>query len=204
MTIQAICFDADGVIVNPQMQFSKYLKEQHGISPEMTQGFFRGVFNDCLVGKANLVDVLPDFLKEWGWKSYVSDFIDTWLIKDHVIDARIVNAIQNLRRKGILCCLTTSQERNRAEYMKTAMGFQTLFDHLFFSCEVGWQKPHPMYFQHIETRLGLAKSSILFWDDSPRNVETARETGWNAEIYTSFEDFEETIQNYISLEIRNS
>jgi hypothetical protein len=46
--IKAICFDADGVVVNPQMQFSKYLERERGISPQMTQGFFHGVFNDCL------------------------------------------------------------------------------------------------------------------------------------------------------------
>jgi hypothetical protein len=50
--LRAICFDADGVVVYPQLQFSRYLNQKYGISPEMTREFFRGVFNDCLVGKA--------------------------------------------------------------------------------------------------------------------------------------------------------
>ena len=41
--------------------------------------------------------------------------------------------------------------------MKTKMGFQDAFDYLFFSCEVGWQKPDYTYFQHIEKMLNLEK-----------------------------------------------
>lgn len=199
MTIQAICFDADGVVVNPQMQFSKHLESAHGISPQMTQEFFHGVFNDCLVGKTNLAEVLPPFLKDWGWNASVDEFIHTWLLKDHVIDARLMNVVQGLRQNGMICCLATSQEHNRAEYMKTRMGFQDAFDHLFFSCEAGWQKPQHAYYQHIERVLGLPKESILLWDDAHLNVESAREFGWNAEIYTGFDEFEKTIKKYVPL-----
>jgi putative hydrolase of the HAD superfamily len=202
VTIKAICFDADGVVVNPQMQFSRLLKKEHGISPEMTQSFFRGIFNDCLVGKADLRDVLPPFLSEWGWKGSVDEFIASWLITDHVLDARIITAVQNLRHDGMICCLATSQECNRAEYMKTRMGFQDVFDHLFFSCEIGWQKPQHAYYQHIEKTLNLEKGSFLFWDDFHVNVEAAREFGWNAELYTDFDEFEKTIKKYITLEKR--
>jgi putative hydrolase of the HAD superfamily len=202
VTIKAICFDADGVVVNPHMQFSKYLKEEYGISPEMTQRFFRGVFNDCLVGKASLEDVLPPFLRDWGWKDSVAEFINTWLITSQVVDNRVIHAIQNLRQNGIICCLATSQERNRAEYMKETMGFQDIFDHLFFSCEIGWQKPHHAYYQHIDKTLGLGKDSILFWDDKRTNVESARKFGWIAEIYTDFNEYEETIKKYVAMEKR--
>jgi putative hydrolase of the HAD superfamily len=194
--LSAICFDADGVVVYPQMQFSKYLNEEYGISPEMTRGFFRGVFNDCLVGKADLNEVLPPYLREWNWKGSVDQFIATWLERDHVVDARLINVIQQLRKKGFLCCLTTSQERNRAQYMKTRMGFQEAFDHLFFSCELGCQKPDHSYFQYIESTLTLKTQSILLLDDMEKNVTAAREFGWNAEIYTEFGKFENILQIY--------
>jgi hypothetical protein len=123
VVIKAICFDADGVVVYPQKQFSKYLNEEHGISPEITRGFFGGVFNDCLLGMADLNEVLPPYLDNWGWKGSTQEFIATWLKFDHVVDFRVIDAIQRLRQKKVFCCLVTSQERNRAEYMKTKMGF---------------------------------------------------------------------------------
>jgi putative hydrolase of the HAD superfamily len=150
------------------------------------------------VGKASLEDVLPTFLKDWDWKDSVDEFIHTWLLKDHVVDTRLMNVIQRLRQSGMICCLATSQEHNRAEYMKTRMGFQAAFDYLFFSCEIGWQKPQHAYYQYIERMLGLPKESILFWDDSRTNVESACEFGWNAEIYTGFDNFEKTIRKYVA------
>jgi putative hydrolase of the HAD superfamily len=196
VAIKAICFDADGVVVYPQKQFSKHLKEEHGIPPEMTRSFFDGVFNDCLVGKANLNDVLPTYLQDWKWKGSTEEFIATWLKFDHVVDIRVIAAIQHLRQNKITCCLVTSQERNRAEYMKTKMGFQDVFDQLFFSCEIGLQKPDPAYYQNIEKALNVEKESILFWDDLEINVIAARENGWNAEIYTEFDEFEKIMTEY--------
>ena len=197
MIIKAICFDADGVVVNPQMQFSQLLKDQYGISPQMTRDFFQGIFNDCLIGKADLKQVLPPYLREWGWEDTVDDFIHLWLTTDHVIDQRLIKAIQDLRRIGLLCCLTTSQERNRAGYMKTVMGFRSIFDDLFFSCEIGCQKPDLEYYRHIQKMLSLDADSILFWDDNPVNVEAARLCGWCAEVYSGFEDFQKTLTSYI-------
>lgn len=159
------------------MQFSKNLKEQHNITPEMTQSFIHGVFNDCLIGKADFKEVLPPYFQVWNWKDSVDQFIAIWLERDHVIDVRLINAIQRLRKNETICCLTTSQERNRAEYMKTEMGFQDAFDYLFFSCEVGWQKPEQSYYEHVEKVLGVEKKSILFWDDYEKNVRAAREVG---------------------------
>ena len=196
MFIKAICFDADGVVVYPQKQFSKHLKEVHGISPEMTRSFFGGVFDGCLVGKANLADVLPTYLQEWKWNGSTQEFIATWLKFDHVVDNRLINVIRHLRHNKFVCCLVTSQERNRAEYMRTKMGFQDVFDHLFFSCEIGVQKPDDAYYQYVEKGLNVEKDSILFWDDLESNVIAARKNGWKSEIYTEFDEFEKAMTKY--------
>jgi putative hydrolase of the HAD superfamily len=202
VTIKAICFDADGVVVNPQMQFSKHLEKEYGISPVMMESFFRDAFNDCLAGRVNLEDVLPVFLADWGWKGSTREFINTWLSTENVVDHRVTNLVENLRHNGVICCLATNQEKNRAKYMKAEMGFADMFDHLFFSCELGLQKPHHAYYQYIERTLDLRKNAILFWDDSRKNVESAREFGWDAEIYTDFNQFEEKLKEYVLVEKR--
>ena len=194
MTIKAMLFDADGVVVNPAFQFSKLLAEQYGITREMTSGFFRGVFNDCLVGRADLKQVLAPFLPEWGWQGTLDEFVHTWLRADDVVDMRLVQAIQHMRQSGMLCCLATNQEANRAEYMKTHMGFAQAFDRLFFSCELGCQKPDPAYFYAIQQALALEPRELLLWDDDQKNVDGARRCGWEAELYSSFESFEEAVR----------
>ncbi len=201
MTIKALCFDADGVVVNPQMQFARYLEEKHVILPEMTRNFFLGVFSNCLTGSTDLKQVLPSFFQNWGWKGSVEEFVNTWLFTDHVIDMRIINSIRRLRNDGMICCLTTSQENYRAEYMKNKMGFQDIFDHLFFSCEIGWQKPNHKFFHHVEKILNLKGGEILFWDDSYQNIDAARDCDWNAELYTDFDEFNKVTKEYTGYSI---
>jgi putative hydrolase of the HAD superfamily len=188
-TLRAILFDADGVIVNPMMQFSRYLVQVHGLTPDQTRPFFGGAFNQCLLGRQPLEDVLPPFLAEWAWPAGLEDFIAAWLREDHHVDARLAQAIQDLRRQGYLCCLATNQERRRADYMRREMGFERLFDRLFFSCDLGSIKPDPEFYHQIEQQLALPGQAILLWDDSPRNVQAARQQGWQAEVYTGFEAF---------------
>lgn len=194
LNIKAILFDADGVIVNPSFQFAKLLAEQYGITREMTRGFFKGIFNECCVGRAELRQVLPPYLEEWGWEDTVEGFVQLWLKTDDVVDMRIVNYISGLRRSGMLCCLATVQEANRAAYMRGQMGFGDAFDELFFSCEVGYLKPDPAYFHAVQKMLRFEPQELLLWDDYQKNVDVARECGWKAELYTTFEVFEERMQ----------
>jgi putative hydrolase of the HAD superfamily len=192
VTIQAVIFDADGVVIHPY-RFTRYLEREHAITPEMTRPFFRTTFEDCLVGRADIEDVLPPFLHEWGWHGSLDEFLVAWFEVEDVPDARVIDVIHGLRRSGLLCCLATNQERRRAAYMRTEMGFSETFDRLYFSCELGCQKPDPAYYGAIERDLGLAGGGILFWDDATVNVESAREVGWNAEVYTRYEPFARTL-----------
>ena len=197
MPIEAILFDADGVVIFP-WRFAHYLEQQHGITPSMTRDFFRSVFDECLVGKADLKQVLPPYLVEWGWNKSVDEFVATWLEVENAADERLIEAIQTLRQAGYLCCLATSQERYRAEYMTTVMGFSQVFDHLFFSCHLGCQKPDLAFYEKVTRALGIKKQNLLFWDDNRVNVEAAREYGWQAEVYTGCEEFRKKLTDYTS------
>ena len=187
--IKAICFDADGVMVNPAFQFSRHLHEVYGIEPKTTMPFFGGVFGECLTGKKQIRDELPPYLTSWGWHKGVDEFIQTWLEQDDVIDEKMVQVVRQLRKAGMPCYLATNQERNRASYMRNQMGFEALFDSCFISCEMGCQKPDAAYYRHIESSLGVKPQEILFWDDSKGHVETARQRGWQAKVYNSYDEF---------------
>jgi HAD superfamily hydrolase (TIGR01509 family) len=53
------------------------------------------------------------------------------------------------------------------------------------SADTGFAKPDPEIYEHHARAFGLEPSHILFFDDVTRNIEGAREAGWNAEIFTS-------------------
>jgi len=196
-SIRAILFDADGVIVHPY-RFRAWLEREHAITPAMTAPFFNGVFSrECLVGQVDLADALAPWLPQWGWRGTVAEFIATWLDVENAPDERMLAAVSSLRRAGFTVCLATSQEANRAAYMRKAMGFETHFDRLYFSCELGCQKPEPQFFQRIQTDLGLPAGQLLFWDDIPGWAAAARALGWQAEVFSGYESFEQTMTHYL-------
>ena len=53
-----------------------------------------------------------------------------------------------------------------------------------FSGRVNLAKPDPAIYELAERQLKLIPGETLFLDDSPRNVDVARQRGWAAEIIT--------------------
>lgn len=195
--IKVVLFDADGVLINGPM-FSEYLARDYGITPDKTWLFFTGVFKECVRGKADLKEELPPYLKKWGWKGTVDDFIHYWHNCEHIINQDLVDYIQNLRKKGIKCYLATNQNKYRFDYMLKEMGFSEFFDKCYASANLGHRKPEIEFFQELLRDLGnIDRSQVLFWDDTPRNIAAAKEFGIHAEFYTDFKDFKEIMKKYL-------
>jgi len=83
-------------------------------------------------------------------------------------------------RTGILSnSFIGARERERAAY-----GFEDLVDELVYSHEVGRTKPDPEVYAIAARRLGAQPSEIVFIDDRPVCVESARAYGLNAVLFT--------------------
>ena len=188
MTVKAVVFDADGVLIFP-WRFANYLTDNHGITREMTRPFFTGPFLQCLVGQADLKEEIRPFLPQWGWTDSVDALLQLWFAVENAPDPQMMSVVAALRQNGFICCLATNQEKYRFQYMQEEMGFAARFDHLFASCTLGCLKPDTSYYQQITATLDLAPSEILFWDDSSRNIEGARAFGWQAEQFTDYKQF---------------
>ncbi|MDQ6660920.1 MAG: HAD-IA family hydrolase [Chloroflexota bacterium] len=195
--IKVILFDVDGVLVNGE-QFSRRLARDYGVTREISGPFFSERFPECLRGNADLKQELESYLQQWGWQKSVEEFLNYWFTTEHAIDEPLVNAVQQLRQQGIQCYLATNQEKYRTEYILEQMGFAQKFDGMFSSAYVGHMKPDAAFFEHIVLTLDdVQTQEILFWDDSPQNVATAREVGLHAEIYRTFADFEKKLSGYL-------
>ena len=191
-----VLFDGDGVLIEPR-RFARYLEREHNLTGEVTRAFYGGVYGKCVVGQADLKEVLPPFLSEWGWKHTLDDFLQRWFEEDSVVDQRLIAYIQTLRSRGIRCSLATNQEYYRGEYMRKQMRFGDLFDDLFFSAAIGFKKPEQGFYAHVTQALKSTGEKILFWDDEQVNVEGARAYGWRSERYVRFEEFLSRLTEYL-------
>ena len=80
--------------------------------------------------------------------------------------------------------LATNQHPERAAYMRESLGYDEVFDDLFYSCELGVAKPDPAYFAEAARRLGTEPGRTLLLDDNADNVAGAK-AGLVAELFAS-------------------
>ena len=183
-----ILFDVDGVLVNGEAWIPN-LTRHHEITGAMLRPFFQGPFQVCLIGQADVKEVLAPYLAQWRWQQSADAFLEYWFRQQHVINEQLVQAIQQLRANGLKCYLATQQERYRTAYILNEMGFSTLFDGMFSSADLGYMKNDFRFFESILYKLQEQAENVLFWDDSPNNVATAKSVGIQAEVYSDFADF---------------
>ncbi len=192
-------YDADGVINNAFMAFSVLLDTKYGLSLDKTKDFFKGPFVDCLVGAKDMKEVLPDYLKKWGWDDTLERFLHLWFTSEHSIEAAIIEDVKELRKKGIECYVATNNEKHRANYMLEQMGFRDHFDGLFASAHLGRKKPDKEFFEKILTKLHVAPEEVLFWDDAEENVQAAQELGIHAEHFSSVKSYRKVMAEVYGL-----
>lgn len=138
--IKVILFDADGVLLNGDTFFAN-LEEKYAITYEQTLPYYNEKFLQCLTGEMDLLESLPPYLKSWGWKKSPQEFLDEWFEFEHKIDEELVEYVQQLRKRGVLCVIATNQEKRRARYMLEKMNFAQSFDALYASSHLGHKKP---------------------------------------------------------------
>jgi putative hydrolase of the HAD superfamily len=187
--IRALLLDADGVLIDGEPARAPFERE-FGIKPEVTRDFFRGVFRDCMTGKADLKECLAPLLPAWGWPGSVQDYLDYWFKAEHHLDEALLADVDRLRSAGVLCYLATNQERYRTEYIRDVMGLGKRLDGIFSSACIGHLKDDRRFFEHIiEDLASLRPEEMLFFDDLAANVASARGAGLHAELYVNREGF---------------
>lgn len=76
--------------------------------------------------------------------------------------------------------LTNTNATHRACWAARFPRVATAFDRIFVSHEIGLRKPEPAAFDHVCRETGLDPASLLFFDDTPANVDTAASYGLQA------------------------
>ena len=195
--IKIIIFDGVNLITH-QEPLSIGLVRDYGFSMDKMLQFFTGPLQECVAGKADLKEIFPPYLNDWGWNKGLDAMLDYWFTRDHKIDTEMVSYINDLKNKGVLCLLATNNEKHRFAYMLDKMNFSKIFNKAYCSAHLGCKKPNQDFYQKIFDDLeNIKKEEILFWDDKHENVEAAKTFGIQAELYTSFEDFKEKMKQYI-------
>ncbi len=188
--VKVILLDLDGIVIRPRHKyFSEKFSEEYNILVSEILPFFKGEYKKAARGEANIREVLPKYLRKWGWKGSLDDFLEYWFRGERTLDVNVLELVRDLRKKGIKVYLASDNEKERANYVMDTLGLKDDFDGAFFSYELGFSKDKPEFYKEALIGLKLNAKDVDYWDDDPKNVKVARKLGINANLYGSFEDF---------------
>ncbi|MEK7093272.1 MAG: hypothetical protein AAB927_02200 [Patescibacteria group bacterium] len=113
--MKAVIFDCDGMI-NQEERFSKRLAKY--VPLEVSLPFFKGPFQECLVGRADLKEELKKVVTLWKWKGSVDELVAFWFADEaNIPQKEFFPIIDDLRERGIAVYLATNNEKYRTEYL---------------------------------------------------------------------------------------
>jgi putative hydrolase of the HAD superfamily len=183
----AILFDADGVLQATDEKWFYAMTALIGTEDEeQVERFFGDIMTaelPSLAGQRPFVGPLGEVLSRWNVTEPATEVLRLWHHVD--VDRGVVAAVQELRADGVRCALATNQHPERAAYMRENLGYDEVFDDLFYSCDLGVAKPDPAYFTETVRRLGTEPGRTLLLDDNRDNVAGAKEAGLMAELFAT-------------------
>lgn len=116
------------------------------------------------------LDVIEDLRIGLSPEEFLVKFVD-WA---HEPYPGALDLLANLKRRFRIAALSNSNELHTPLHRRR---FGSVIDTFFFSDEIGAVKPEGRIYQRVIRDLGAPPDRIVFFDDTPVNVEAARRAG---------------------------
>ena len=174
-----VAWDFDGVL-NAGTRDGRFLwtgglEAAWGVPPRALADLFAD-WDPVMTGREDIAARVT----RWGRIADVEGFLRWWFAADTFPDAEMLALMEGLRDRGIRQIIATNNERRRAAYIEGPMGYGTLVERVFASGRMGLRKPDPAFFDAVTRALDVGPDRMVLIDDLARNVDAARDRGWEA------------------------
>ncbi len=152
--------------------------------------FWRAVVFETFQPFCNLDQLEPIFEKLWNLFATG----DHWRLSEHS-----ESTLRTLRQRGYRIALLSNNDSRLRQVIKD-LDIEALFDEIFISAEIGFEKPDPEIFKFVETKMGFQPKEILHLGDShSRDFEGSQAAGWSALLFGKPKIEEEQIHCFSEL-----
>ena len=195
MKTNCIIFDLDGVIMNSDFFTVSYCQD-FDVDGSVFKTFFETEFKDCLVGKSDLKEILPKYLKNWNWNSTVDEFLLYWFNVENKPNNELINLVDALKQNGIRSVIGTNQEKYRTQFVSSKIGRH--FAAIYASYQLQHTKPQEEYFIKLLELEKTKPENCIFIDDSIENINSADKLGITSFLYESNKQIMKLIEDKLN------
>lgn len=183
--IRAWVFDIGGVILELDPLLTEKAFEALGFQKQGKEAALTQLLQAWEIGQISI----PAFLAQWHqWlPPQVSDqqIMEAWnamLLKP--VD-RLQELFQALSKQFPVFLLSNTNPLHVRAFEamireKAGIELSSLCRRCFYSHQIGFRKPDPVCYAYVTAQIGYKPGQIGFLDDTPANVEAARQFGWQA------------------------
>jgi HAD superfamily hydrolase (TIGR01509 family) len=194
MTEKAIIFDLNGIFIKSPL-LSERIENDFKVSKEEFVSSLSKVMNVARSPNApSTYDLFkPDF-DLWNIKMSETQFLSYWFSAE-CEDKNMINYAKYLKREGWKIFILSNNFKERVDYYSTNFEFLNDFDKVYYSCQTGFVKPDKQCFIQILNEYNLNPHNCYYFDDSDKNVSSAKEIGINAHKFENLEETKNILKN---------
>ena len=192
---KAIIFDLGGVILN--IDYKLTIAEFEKLGVKNTDSFYSKKVQNPIFDKIEVGEISPkefmEALERECNNASVEQVESAWNAMLLDLPQNRLDLIKKLKNKCKIFLLSNTNEIHILA-LKNKIGeeawaeFSALFDKMYLSFEIGFRKPAKGAFKIILEENNLKPHEVLFIDDSPQHIETAKKLGVNCYYLLEGED----------------
>ena len=202
---EAIVLDLGGVILDLDIEGCKERFRRGGITDidRMVDAcHHQGIFKDLESGRITDVEFCKRMSEMSGGRMTPREVHDVFNTMCARVPEKKIRQILEFKKQYPVYCLSNNNAisvrwfQDRIEEMGVTI--YDLFDDIFCSYRLRMIKPERDIFDYAVKKIGLPAGNLLFIDDSPKNVEVAKDAGMDAVLYELGSDLGELISSRLS------
>lgn len=181
--IKNIIFDLNGVfITSPKL--SERFEKDFGVSPDEFLPALKGIMERVRKPEAaKLFTLWVQYFEKWGISFTEESFLEYYFTAEKE-NTDLTTLARKLKAKGYNLFILSNNFRERTKYYDENFKFlRELFKNVYYSWQTGFVKPDAQAFQLILKENSLKPEECLYFDDSEKNIEVAKELGIQAQIF---------------------
>lgn len=109
------------------------------------------------------------------------------------LNPRTMKVLQALAEEGAQLALLSNMPAEMSSRYESAAPWATDFRKRYFSGRLGMVKPDSRIYKHVLADLGAAPKDVVFIDDNPANIETAKALGMRVVLHTEETDLRQEL-----------
>jgi len=179
--IKFVYFDIGDVVFEWKQALRK-IAAMANKSYEEVLSVFNKYDNDACRGKITGQELWEHFKEELEISSEIDNFIEWWANSFSPIPATH-HLAKEIYRKYKVGILTNIFPGAMPYYVINGLIPDISYDAIVKSCDIGFVKPEAEIFKYTQKMAGVLAQEILLIDNSLKNIDKAKELGWQVAWY---------------------